>query len=246
MSSMASFLFRGLCYKSYLTGFNSFAWGSAWLFWNQFKSSIWKFFIRMWFEVLLSFPQWLHSEIIAHNLVVSGWKSLRVWLDQPALAWGRGETLGAGLGGGRLLGGKPNRLACLQHHIAVFRQYLSSNLPSTSLSQSRDLSTKYKMAATLASLLAIASLATAKPQVVSCDILQWKLWKYFVRTKIEIDILPGWFWIPLLIQCASGAEGAKHVHNVVWEHLHLPVCLQRGNSLPVHLQWFTNSLVREF
>merc|ERR1712117_285890 len=41
----------------------------------------------------------------------------------------------------------------------------SSNLPSFSLSQSKDFEQKNKMAATLASLLAVASLATAKPQV---------------------------------------------------------------------------------
>merc|ERR1712110_1067894 len=41
----------------------------------------------------------------------------------------------------------------------------SSNLPSISLSQSRDFEQKNKMVATLVSLLAVASLATAKPQV---------------------------------------------------------------------------------
>ena len=58
-------------------------------------------------------------------------------------------------------------------------------------------------------------------------------------------MLPGWFWIPILIN-GSGAEGAKHVHNIVGKHLHLPFCLQRGDPLPVHIHRFPNSLVRHF
>merc|ERR1712061_169916 len=56
----------------------------------------------------------------------------------------------------------------------------------------------------------------------------------------------GWFWIPvlLIIIDTTGAESAKHLHNLVRQHLCLPVRLQRCNPLPVHLLRFTNTLVR--
>merc|ERR1712088_751550 len=56
----------------------------------------------------------------------------------------------------------------------------------------------------------------------------------------------GWFWIPILLLTidTTGAESAKHLHNLVRQHLRLPVRLQRGNPLPVHLLRFTNTLVR--
>ena len=108
----------------------------------------------------------MQSEIIAYNLVVSGWKSLPVWLDgafkQPEA---EGKPWEPGLR--RCSEENPTSLPAV-HISAGFRKCLSSNLPSsTSLSQSRDFEQK-KMAATLASLLAVASLATAKPQVFTC------------------------------------------------------------------------------
>merc|ERR1712038_303507 len=61
----------------------------------------------------------------------------------------------------------------------------------------------------------------------------------------------GWLWLPLLfflllllLLHLPGAEGAEHVHHVVWEHLRLPLRLQRADPLPVHILRLANSLVR--
>ena len=109
------------------------------------------------------------SQIIGHNSIVSGWKSCPL----------------SGCTGLRREGGKPCHRGSEEEgwpeenpgwqrwrwpYLPPFRQYPSSNLPSISLSQSRDFSQvifqkREKMAAILASLLAIASLAAAKPQV---------------------------------------------------------------------------------
>merc|ERR1712012_833485 len=52
----------------------------------------------------------------------------------------------------------------------------------------------------------------------------------------------GWLWLPLLL--LPGAEGAKHVHRLVREHLRLPLRLQRADPLPVHILRLAHSLVR--
>ena len=99
-------------------------------------------FIKMWFAVFLSFLLLgLQSEIIAYNLVVSGWKSLPVWLDgafkQPEA---EGKPWEPGLR--RCSEENPSSLPAV-HISAGFRKCLSSNLPSsTSLSQSRDFEQK--------------------------------------------------------------------------------------------------------
>merc|ERR1712223_2243159 len=58
----------------------------------------------------------------------------------------------------------------------------------------------------------------------------------------------GWLWLSLLLLLLllhlPGAEGAEHVHHLVWEHLRLPLCLQRAAPLPVHILRLANSLVR--
>merc|ERR1711963_274899 len=56
----------------------------------------------------------------------------------------------------------------------------------------------------------------------------------------------GWLWLPLLLLLLHllGTEGAKHVHHSVWEHLRLPLRLQRADPLPVHILRLANSLVR--
>merc|ERR1711899_630728 len=41
----------------------------------------------------------------------------------------------------------------------------------------------------------------------------------------------GWLWLPLLLLHLLGAEGAKHVHHIVREHLRLPLRLQRADPL---------------
>merc|ERR1712061_821524 len=75
-----------------------------------------------------------------------------------------------------------------------------------------------KMAAILASLLAIASLATAKPQVG------------FGFPSSSSPLTPLEQRVP-------------NTCTIVRQHLCLPVRLQRGNPLPVHLLRFTNSMV---
>merc|ERR1712209_124275 len=57
----------------------------------------------------------------------------------------------------------------------------------------------------------------------------------------------GWLWLPLLLLLLLhllGAEGAEHVHHLVWEHMRLPLRLQRADPLPVHILRLANSLVR--
>merc|ERR1712228_545260 len=101
----------------------------------------------------------------------------------------------------------------------------SSNLPSISLSQSRDLSQV---------IFQKREKNGRNPHFPACHC-------FSSHRKT-----PGWFWIPilLLIIDTTGAESAKYLHNLVRQHLRLPVCLQRGNPLPVHLLRFTNTLVR--
>ena len=197
----------------------------------------------MWFAVFLSFLLlWLQSEIIAYNLVVSGWKSLPVWLDgafkQPEA---EGKPWEPGLR--RCSEENPSSLPAV-HISAGFRKCLSSNLPSsTSLSQSRDFEQKKNGRNPCFSPGRCFSCHCQAPGFYLYWI-GWKLW-YFVRKSEYWHFLAGWFWIPFIVQCAaSGAESAKHVLNLVWQHLHLPLRLQRGDPLPVHLHRLAHSLVR--
>merc|ERR1711910_142580 len=100
----------------------------------------------------------------------------------------------------------------------------SSNLPSTTLSQSSDFSQV---------IFQKREKNGRNPRFPACHC-------FSSRRKTT-----GWFWIPVLIIIidSTGAESAKHLHNLVRQHLRLPVRLQRGNPLPVHLLRFTNTLV---